>query len=401
MANGDQPQVPDHLADLRIQPAETTLQTVKRNVTPTPDTSRASLGPGHEFDQDSPQAAGEQQYRESMGSPLERAYGHAKQFLATHEQQLSEKYLAPFRKGLDNMADDLEGAASSGTTKSGGTLTPVTRALVGGAGAALRMVPIGSNVKETAAMAITPPELGPEGKALSRELKTGERAAVDFSELRIKPLTPNASGESGASMEAINRAKQEKLEGVRRVRVNTLSNKEIPLIGPDAVDAKAGPHDRIVLRKSDGSETVLDEGAQARPAAQKAPSATTPTAKPKPESKPNVYDLGEIDTKSERRATPGASPTGAERRTLPLKDVTGPPPEQVRLISEAKKQVAAAKTVAEMTTALNRIKHLTGTEAGFDIAQSGGEKLGQDIRKARAAKPAEPIQRATAKLATP
>src|SRR6266568_2482524 len=321
---------------------------------------------------------------------LGKAYDAAKSWLGEHEQHLSEKYLTPFRQGLDNMAEDLQQAGESGHTKSGGQLTTPARLLVEGTGALLKQVPVGRNVKETVQAMAVPPEL-PEAKVLSRELKAGERAAIDLSDLRTKQLTPNASGESEASLEAINRAKQEKLAGVSRVRIDTRSGKETPLIGPEAVDAKAGAYDRIVQRRADGSETTLAEGGQARPIAQKAPTAKTP-ATAKPEQKPNVYDLGEIEAK-ERRTTPGTSPTGMERRTLPLKVISAPPPDQVRLISEAKKQVAAAQTVPEMRAELNRLKNLTGTEAGLDIAQSGGEKLGEDIRKARAAKPAEPIAR--------
>src|SRR2546430_10257601 len=46
-------------------------------------------------------------------------------------------------------SDELQQAAESGHTKSGGALTQPTRALVGGAGAALRIVPVGKNLKET------------------------------------------------------------------------------------------------------------------------------------------------------------------------------------------------------------------------------------------------------------
>src|SRR6266436_5086981 len=183
------------LAGLRtrpVQPAPESLgQTLKRNLTPELDTSKTALGPGHFFDQgDSPQQEGEQQYREKFGSPLEIAYGHAKQFLQKHEGKLSEKYLAPFRSGLDNMASDLQRAAETGRTASGGQLNPVTRGLVGAAGAGLRMVPVGKDVRETAAMAVVPPELGPEGKALAREIKAGERVAPNLEGLRTREISP-------------------------------------------------------------------------------------------------------------------------------------------------------------------------------------------------------------------
>lgn len=167
---------PPDLSGVRTK--ESTWQTIKRNLTPELDTSRSALGVGHEFDSGpSPQQQGEQQYRETFGSPLERAYGHLKNILAEHEQHLSEKYLAPIREHLDRMGDDLQEAAASGRTKTGGQLTTATRLLAGGTGTLLRMVPVGSNVKETIQMAVTPPELGPEGKALSKELKAGEKIA--------------------------------------------------------------------------------------------------------------------------------------------------------------------------------------------------------------------------------
>jgi len=177
-----------------VQPAsESTFQTVKRNLTPELDTSNAAKGPGHEFENDSPQSEGEQQYREKFGSPLERFYGSAKKLISEHEQHLSEKYLAPFRRGLDSMASDLVQAGETGHTKSGGQLTPTTRALVGAAGAGLRAVPIGSNVKETAAALVVPPEF-PEGRGLSAELKASEKAAEkaapNLEGLRVRKIKP-------------------------------------------------------------------------------------------------------------------------------------------------------------------------------------------------------------------
>jgi len=84
-------------------------------------------------------------------SPLGKAYGAATSWLGEHEKHLSEKYLAPFRAGLDNMASDLQQAGEAGHTASGGQLTSLSRALVEEAGTMLRFVPVGKNVKETAA----------------------------------------------------------------------------------------------------------------------------------------------------------------------------------------------------------------------------------------------------------
>jgi hypothetical protein len=76
-------------------------------------------------------------------------------------------------------------------------------------------------------------------------------------------VTPNGSGESAASMEAINRVASEKKGGVKRVRIDTRSGNEMPLIGTDAVDAQAGPYDVIVQRTPQG-DVELDRGVRAR-----------------------------------------------------------------------------------------------------------------------------------------
>jgi hypothetical protein len=78
-------------------------------------------------------------------------------------------------------------------------------------------------------------------------------------------IVPNASGESSASMEAINRASSERRANVSRVKIDTRSGKETPLIGTDAVDAKAGPYERIVKRQPGKPDQVLDQGEKAKP----------------------------------------------------------------------------------------------------------------------------------------
>jgi hypothetical protein len=117
-------------------------------------------------------------------SPLGQAYDHAKGFLSKWEGKLSERVLAPFRSGLDSMARGLQQAGESGHTASGGQLSGPTRALVSGVGELLKQVPVGKDVKETALMALTPPEF-PEVKGISRELRVGEKSAakLDFSHI--------------------------------------------------------------------------------------------------------------------------------------------------------------------------------------------------------------------------
>lgn len=82
-------------------------------------------------------------------------------------------------------------------------------------------------------------------------------------QVQAKSMRPNASGESRASQEAINRAASEKVQNIKRYRIDTRSGKEMPLVGVDAVDAVAGPYDVIVKRGPQGEE-VLDQGSRAR-----------------------------------------------------------------------------------------------------------------------------------------
>ena len=127
-------------------PDESLLQTVTRNLTPAPDTSKSALGKGGMFTPgDSPQKEGETQYTEKFGSPQEVAYGKLKNWLSEHEQHFSDKVLKPFREGLDNMADQME---NSPVTKAA---SPTAQGVAKGTAELLRAVPVGKDVKETAA----------------------------------------------------------------------------------------------------------------------------------------------------------------------------------------------------------------------------------------------------------
>ena len=77
-------------------------------------------------------------------------------------------------------------------------------------------------------------------------------------------LSPNASGESSASQEAINRTASQKRQGIKTIRIDTRSGKETPIPTVDAADTEAGPYEQIVQRKPDGSEVVMDAGTKAR-----------------------------------------------------------------------------------------------------------------------------------------
>jgi hypothetical protein len=76
---------------------------------------------------------------------------------------------------------------------------------------------------------------------------------------QIQNIKTNGSSESAASQEAINRTASEKSQSIQRIRIDTRSGKETPLIGVDAVDATPGPYDVIVKRSPSGDQ-VLDRG---------------------------------------------------------------------------------------------------------------------------------------------
>lgn len=251
-------------------------------------------------------------------SGLGQAYAKFKDFLSEHEQHFSDSVLKPFRQGLDNMAEDLQNAGETGHTQSGGKLNDATRALASGTGEMLKMVPVGKDVKETAAMAIVPPELEELGVQLHPEQIIKDTGLIYKGELtkgsgvhmfehpdnpgmtaalhednfthenvqkkmqskldefgvqrkkvekveKIEPksVAKNASGDSAASQEAINRGKSQATQGISHVRRDTRSGKEIPLNSIDAVDAKAGPYEQIVQKNKTG-ETILDSGEKAR-----------------------------------------------------------------------------------------------------------------------------------------
>lgn len=70
--------------------------------------------------------------------------------------------------------------------------------------------------------------------------------------------------DQAASPEAISRIKSEKAAGIERVKVDTRSQKEIPLIGVDAVDVQPGPFDVIVQREPGKADVVLSRGERAK-----------------------------------------------------------------------------------------------------------------------------------------
>lgn len=101
----------------------------------------------------------------------------------------------------------------------------------------------------------------PPGTTKGKATKPGRRINVrDSGEDLGDELTNNASGESSASVEAINRVKQEK-EGGRERFVIDLDDTVTPLTGVDAVDRRARKGQVIVQRGVGKDEyTILDRG---------------------------------------------------------------------------------------------------------------------------------------------
>lgn len=116
----------------------------------------------------------------------------------------------------------------------------------------------GSPIREIAPNA--PLNLSPAEEYM-RSLNLGPQPEVELA--NRGGVKPNASGESSASLEAQSRIAGEKAKGLQRVKIDTRSGKEIPLLGVDAVDAKPGPYDQIVMRDASGNEITLDQGERA------------------------------------------------------------------------------------------------------------------------------------------
>jgi hypothetical protein len=121
---------------------------------------------------------------------------------------------------------------------------------------------------------------------------------------------PGAEG--AASVEATNRQASEKANGTKRIKV-LQNGQEVPLIGPDAVDAVAGKGETIVKRYADGHEEIQDQGNGARYNQKPTPepdldmemrgATDNPPAKPKDTglSLADWHRLGELEERNTRR----------------------------------------------------------------------------------------------------
>lgn len=74
------------------------------------------------------------------------------------------------------------------------------------------------------------------------------------------PFTNNASGESSASVEAINRLNSENAAGKQYFKIDSGTNSVVPLVTADRVDAQAKGKEIIVRHEGNGKYTVLNMG---------------------------------------------------------------------------------------------------------------------------------------------
>ncbi len=80
-----------------------------------------------------------------------------------------------------------------------------------------------------------------------------------------KPVTTNASGESAASLENINRVASNKAKGLKTYRLNSLTGNATPILPTDAVDwHPTGAEHKITVDKN-GNIEILESGPRARP----------------------------------------------------------------------------------------------------------------------------------------
>jgi hypothetical protein len=102
-------------------------------------------------------------------------------------------------------------------------------------------------------------------KNLGTTLEAGEHLPSVSGGSQGAVLSPNASGESSASLENINRVASQKAKGVKTYRLNSLSNQATPILAQDAVDWHPGPAEHKVEVDGEGNINVLESGSRAHP----------------------------------------------------------------------------------------------------------------------------------------
>jgi len=100
---------------------------------------------------------------------------------------------------------------------------------------------------------------------LSETMEKGEHLPTVSGGSQGADLSPNASGESSASLENINRVASQKAKGVKTYRLNSLSGQATPILAQDAVDWRPGPAEHKIEVDGEGNISVLESGSRAHP----------------------------------------------------------------------------------------------------------------------------------------
>jgi hypothetical protein len=188
-------------------------------------------------------------------------------------------------------------------------------------------------------------------------------------------LSPNASGESAASQEAINRLAAEKAQGIKRVKV-LRDGREVPLIGPDAVDLTAGPGETIVKRFADGHEEIQDQGQGARYSPRD----------PQAEALKKMSATNDNDWMGQARAKlgPDASISQVAMEAARLKTAAGATATAAPSLEAS--EIATRRptsTRVQKTNAAGQYADMAGVQAASEDQPGGGTKLGYAQKLAR------------------
>ncbi len=200
-----------------------------------------------------PDADGEWENQEQPTLPEDHPFFglRVRQLVNSAEDTINKKVIAPFRQGLDNMGEDLQNAGETGHTVTGGQLSGPTRALASGVGTLLKNAPVGSNVRDTAMMALTPSL--PEGHM--------------FEGLRVIPSAPMAEAEANALRQATGKSleTEEELIAARKQKAEFDANRALAARKVDT-DPKASVPSKnknvSELKTSSVSEQKVDRGTE-------------------------------------------------------------------------------------------------------------------------------------------
>jgi hypothetical protein len=122
-----------------------------------------------------------------------------------------------------------------------------------------------SGVSDTQAQSLLAKLTKRQLENLSETMEKGEHLPTVSGGSQGADLLPNASGESSASLENINRVASQKAKGLKIYRLNSLSGQATPILAQDAVDWRPGPAEHKIEVDGEGNISVLESGSRAHP----------------------------------------------------------------------------------------------------------------------------------------